>query len=98
MDGEGTVSTGNVLAGGLWLVVLVTMSTAWAVMLINPDAWRVAGMLGLTSAAMSGVAAVFHMRNYYIRIARLIRATADARETGWQGNGGTGGTGLHRVP
>lgn len=80
MDGEGSVSTGKVVAGGLWLVVAGLTVAAWSTMFATDHSWKLSVLLLGMSCVMAAVASVAQVHYFAVRLSSLIRATADVRQ------------------
>lgn len=79
---EGTyVSSGHIATVVGWLAVVGLMSTAWVVMIVDPAAWRYAGLLAASSCATSAWAAVLHIRANQVRVCNLIRSCTERLST-----------------
>ena len=76
MNNGGYVSKAALVVVSLWGLVLALVLAAWAVAMMNPDAWSVAAVLAMTGCATSALAATLHIRLFATRICRLIRATS----------------------
>lgn len=76
---------------GLWAWVGCTIVAGWALMWA--DVPYMAQMLGFTACASSAVAAVAHVRCYFLRVCRLIRVTHGVDE----GAPAPTGADLHRI-
>lgn len=67
---------GSVITGLVWLAVAALIGGAWSVMLVDPERWRIAGMLAATACATSAAAAALQVRCYAARIVALVRVGA----------------------
>ena len=74
---EGMISTGKVFAGVLWTWVGGLLVAAWFVALLAPGDIEFAALLAATACASSALAAVFHIRCFFVRQSHLIRASTD---------------------
>lgn len=81
---EQLVSKAAVVATVLWVTVTGLIAASWAVILTDPESWRLGGLLGVTACALSAGAATWHVKLYSIRVVNLIRATS-----GLDGEAGT---------
>ena len=73
---ESMISTGKVFAGVLWTWVGGLLATAWVLAMI-PGQIEFAALLAATACASSALAAVFHIRCFFVRQSQLIRASTD---------------------
>lgn len=60
----------------LWFATVALLAGAWAVTLLSPERWLVAGMLAATSCLSSTIAVVVHAGRYTQRVVGLVRATS----------------------
>lgn len=71
---ENFISRSTLASSVLWALTVVTLSTAWALAILDPARWLLAGMLAATSCVSSCAAAIVLGRVYALRTCALIRA------------------------
>lgn len=70
-----TISLGKCVAAALWVLVALFVASAWAVAFGGQ--WLPALLIAQTGCTLSAIAATRHIRCYMVRLAALVRATAE---------------------
>lgn len=70
-----TISLGKCVAAGLWVLVALMIATAWVIAIEGH--WLQAMLIAQTGTTLSAMAATRHIRCYFVRLAALVRATAE---------------------
>lgn len=85
---ESYISSHHVAAFATWTLVVVLMTAAWVLLLVDPTGTqaRFGFMCGFTATTVAAFASVLHVRTYVVRIMGLIRAVH-----AYDGNHGDGG-------
>lgn len=72
---DGTISLGKCIAAALWVLVALVTAGAWVIAIGGH--WLQAMLIAQTGTTLSAMAATRHVRCYMVRLAALVRATAD---------------------
>lgn len=85
MREQNYVSTAGVIATTLWTTTAALMASAWGILFLDPlgdpGSWRIASMLGMTSATLACVAVVCHIKLYALGVTNLVRVTSGLQPT-----------------
>jgi hypothetical protein len=62
-----------------WACVVGLLATAWVVILVLPDHWKVGFMFAASACTLAAYVSVLHVRCYSTRVAGLVRALSVQR-------------------
>lgn len=71
---ESMISASKVIAAALWIWVTILLATGWTMVLAPGERPQLAMGFFSTACATSALAAVLHIRCYFVRLGQLVRA------------------------